>query len=108
MLQLLSLLATSVAVEPTATPSPSDTGTVDPNLVTPGPWGFAIVAIIAVAVIFLIWDMLRRIRRGRYRSEIREELDAEERAEQQGQAASRAAETDDEAVDPGEGAPPRA
>lgn len=107
MLQLLSLLATSIAATPTATPSPSDTGTVDPNLVTPGPWGFAVVALIAVAVVFLIWDMLRRIRRGRYRSEIREELDAEELAAQQADAAVRESETDDEDIDPKDGAPPR-
>lgn len=64
------------AVSATITPTPE----VDPDLVTPGVWGFAIIVFIAVAVILLIWDMLRRIRRGRVRAEIAEELDAEEAA----------------------------
>lgn len=79
-----------------ATPSPSDTGTVDPNLVTPGPWGFIAIAFIAVAVIALVWDMMRRIRRGRYRTQVQEELDAEEQA----QRASEATEVDDQDIDP--------
>ena len=61
----------------TPTPTPSQ---VDPNLVTPGPWGFVVIALVAVAAILLIWDMMRRIRRGRVRADIREELDAEEQA----------------------------
>ena len=67
-------LATFVAA---VTPSPVPT--VDPDLVTPGPVGFAAIAFIALAVVFLVWDMMRRIRRARIRSEINEELDAEER-----------------------------
>ncbi|REJ08186.1 hypothetical protein DY023_01310 [Microbacterium bovistercoris] len=62
------------------TPMPTPTSTVDPNLVTPGFVGFAIVVVLVVAVILLIWDMNRRIRRVRYREEVREELDAEEAA----------------------------
>ena len=57
---------------------PTPVSTVDPELVTPGPWGFAAIAFVALAVILLMWDMLRRVRRGRYRLEIREELDAEQ------------------------------
>lgn len=64
------------ATSPTPTPTP----TVDPNLVTPGPVGFAIVAVLVVVVVLLIGDMLRRIRRVRYREEVRAELDAEEAA----------------------------
>ena len=64
----------------TATPTP--TPTVDPNLVTPGPVGFVIVAVIVVFAALLIWDMQRRIRRVRYREEVRAELDAEEAAQQ--------------------------
>lgn len=48
------------------------------------------MVIILVAVILLILDMNRRIRRVRYREEVREELDAEEAA----LAADRATETD--------------
>ncbi|MFE6995471.1 hypothetical protein ACFVAE_05900 [Microbacterium sp. NPDC057659] len=62
------------------TPMPTPTSTVNPELVTPGFVGFAIVAVLVVAVILLIWDMNRRIRRVRYREEVREELDAEEAA----------------------------
>ncbi|MBB2974851.1 ribose/xylose/arabinose/galactoside ABC-type transport system permease subunit [Microbacterium endophyticum] len=66
------------AVLAAATPSPSST--LDPDLVTPGPWGFGVIAFVAIAVMLLVWDMLRRIRRARYRFEIGEDLDAEEAA----------------------------
>jgi len=68
----------ALAVVAASVPTPEST--VDPDLVTPGPWGFAAIAFIALAVILLVWDMLRRVRRGRYRAEIREELDAEQDA----------------------------
>ncbi len=57
-----------------ATPSPTPT-LIDPELVTPGPWGFFAITFVALAVIFLVWDMMRRIRRGRVRADIDEELD---------------------------------
>ena len=60
------------AADATSTPTPS---MVDPDLVTPGPWGFVIIALVGVAVILLVWDMMRRIRRGRVRADINEELD---------------------------------
>lgn len=63
-----------------AVPTPSPSPTVDPALVTPGPWGFVAVFGIAVAVFVLVWDMLRRIRRARYREQVNAELDAEEAA----------------------------
>lgn len=62
------------------TPMPTPSMTVDPNLVTPGFIGFAAVALLVVVVVLLIWDMNRRIRRVRYREEVREELDAEQAA----------------------------
>lgn len=65
------------------TPMPTPTMTVNPESVTPGFAGFAIVVLIAVVVILLIWDMNRRIRRVRYREEVREELDAEEAAREE-------------------------
>lgn len=91
-------------------PSPVPTPAVDPNLVTPGPWGFAVIVFLALAVILLIWDMLRRIRRGRVRADIAEELDAEERAAEadaadgaaSGGGASRSQDSDD-----GDAATPR-
>ncbi|WP_309066525.1 hypothetical protein [Microbacterium sp.] len=63
-----------------ATPMPTPSMTVDPESVTPGFAGFAIIVLLLVAVVLLIWDMNRRIRRVRYRAEVREELDAEEAA----------------------------
>jgi hypothetical protein len=74
----------------TDTPMPTPTMTVAPELVTPGFVGFAAVVVILIAVILLILDMNRRIRRVRYREEVREELDAEEAA----LAADRATEAD--------------
>lgn len=67
-IDILAVIAASV---------PTPQSTVDPELVTPGPWGFAAIALIAFAVIMLVWDMLRRVRRGRYRAEVREDLDAQ-------------------------------
>jgi hypothetical protein len=64
----------------TATPMPTPSMTVKPEAVTPGFIGFAVIVVIVIAVILLIWDMNRRIRRVRYRDEVREELDAEEAA----------------------------
>ncbi|SJN29074.1 hypothetical protein FM104_06345 [Microbacterium esteraromaticum] len=68
------------------TPMPTPSMTVHPDSVTPGFAGFAIVVLIVIAVILLIWDMNRRIRRVRYREEVREELDAEQAATEQSSA----------------------
>jgi hypothetical protein len=88
--------------EATPTPSPSPTD-VDPNAVTPGVAGFVLIALLALVVVFLVWDMMRRIRRGRYRAEVREELDAEQLAAEQADIAERKTEVDDQDVDPGRG-----
>lgn len=50
----------------------------DPNTVTPGVIGFIITFGIAAITVLLLIDMNRRIRRTRYRGEIRQQLDAEE------------------------------
>ena len=63
------------------TPMPTPSMTVAPEAVTPGFIGFAVIVVVVVAVILLIWDMNRRIRRVRYREEVREELDAEQAAQ---------------------------
>ena len=86
-------IAVILSAAPTPTPTPS---TVDPDIVTPGVVGFVVTAVIAIAVILLVWDMMRRIRRGRVRADIQEELDAEEQAAR----AIEATETDDESIDP--------
>ena len=50
---------------------------VDPNSVTPGVVGFGVTFVVAGAVLMLILDMVRRVRRVRYREEINAKLDAE-------------------------------
>lgn len=87
--------ALAALVHAAATPTPTPTQ-VDPELVTPGVWGFVITALVALAVVFLVWDMMRRIRRGRVRADIQDELDAEEQAAR----AVEATDADDQSVDP--------
>tara|TARA_B100000902_G_C27186240_1_gene851502 strand:+ start:128 stop:352 length:225 start_codon:yes stop_codon:yes gene_type:complete len=49
---------------------------VDPTSVTPGVIGFLVTFVLMVVVIFLVLDMVRRIRRVRYRREISDRLDS--------------------------------
>ncbi len=63
----------------TLVPSPSAT-VPNPDSVTPGPWGFIAIAAVGVATGLLVWDMTRRVRRVRYRAEVRAKFDAEELA----------------------------
>lgn len=51
---------------------------VDPILVTPGVVGFVVTFAVAMAALLLIIDMVRRVRRVRYREEIARKLDAEQ------------------------------
>ncbi len=67
---LIDLLA---AATPTPTPLDEDT-------VTPGWVGFVVIFALALVTVFLIIDMTRRVRRVRYREEVREKLAAEEAA----------------------------
>lgn len=66
----------SIAAALAATPSPSPSVVPDVD-VTPGVVGFIAIALVAIVTIVLVVDMTRRIRRTRYRSEIRERLEAE-------------------------------
>jgi TRAP-type C4-dicarboxylate transport system permease small subunit len=68
-----------------ATPSPSAPPpfTGDEDSITPTWVGFAFTFAIAAITLFLIIDMVRRVRRVRYRSEIRERLEEEAAGEQQ-------------------------
>ena len=50
---------------------------IDPNLVTPGVVGFFATFFIAGMTVLLIFDLVRRIRRSRYREEVGIMLDAE-------------------------------
>ena len=70
------------SVDPTPSPSPSGFGVYrgDEDLVTPGWVGFTITFLIAIVVVLLLVDMTRRVRRVRYREEIRAKI-AEERGE---------------------------
>jgi hypothetical protein len=66
-LHLLHVLATAApSPEPTLRPG------LDPNQVSPGPWGFFITFALAVVLILLVRDMTRRIRRVRYREQVGE------------------------------------
>ncbi|MFJ3385185.1 MULTISPECIES: hypothetical protein [unclassified Curtobacterium] len=67
----------TIAAVLAATPSPSPTSAVPDVDVTPGVVGFIAIALVAVVTILLVVDMTRRIRRTRYRAEIRERLEAE-------------------------------
>jgi hypothetical protein len=58
----------------------------DPNLVTPGVWGFVLTFVVMVVVVLLILDMVRRIRRVNYRAEVRAQLEAEARDAELGEA----------------------
>jgi hypothetical protein len=64
------------AMAATPTPDPN----FDPNSVTPQWIGFLATFLVAVATVLLIVDMTRRIRRVRYRDEIRANLEAERAA----------------------------
>jgi hypothetical protein len=61
-----------------ATPDPE----FDPNSVTPTWVGFLATFLVAAVTILLMFDMTRRVRRARYRGEIREKLEAERLAEE--------------------------
>lgn len=57
---------------------------VNPVMVTPGVIGFVATFGVGIASLLLILDMVRRVRRVRYREEIAAKLDAEEAAAKAG------------------------
>ena len=71
----------SASVRLLAQPSTPDAtlpaSTVPDVDVTPGVWGFVAIAFVAVATVLIIVDMTRRVRRTRYRGEVRERIQAE-------------------------------
>ncbi len=73
-------------LDPTPTPLPAFEG--DPNQVTPGVIGFAVTFLIAIVTVLLVIDMTRRVRRIRYRAEVREQLEAEAALESEGSSVS--------------------
>lgn len=62
------------------TASPTPTPAIDEALVTPGIWGFVLTIGVILAVVLLIIDMVRRIRRVTYRAQVQEQLAAEDAA----------------------------
>ena len=79
-----AVLRAGVWVTTNTTPTPSPTFgsyTGDEDLITPGWIGFAITFLVMAATILFVLDMTRRVRRTRYRGEIRERLEAEAAAE---------------------------
>ena len=61
-----------------STPSPSSTTAPEDTFYSPGTIGFLAVFGVTVGAIVLIFDMVRRVRRVRYRAEINAKLDAEQ------------------------------
>lgn len=67
---------------PIAVPVPTPTPGFDKDAVTPGIWGFVLTIGVILAVVVLIIDMVRRIRRVTYRAQVQEQLAAEDAAAQ--------------------------
>lgn len=76
VIALAAMLSTAVSTAVLSTPAPE----FDENSVTPGVLGFLITFGVAAAAVLLMVDMVRRIRRTRYREEIRAKLEAERQA----------------------------
>ena len=72
-----AMLAAHIQTVLAATPAPSPTPGFDQTTVTPGVAGFLITFGVAAVALLLALDMTRRIRRTRYREEIRAKLEAE-------------------------------
>jgi hypothetical protein len=73
-------LLLALATTPAPTPTPSLRPGLSQDQVTPGLLGFLLTAFIVVLTALLIVDMVRRIRRVRYRAQVEEERAAAEAA----------------------------
>ncbi|MCA4133551.1 hypothetical protein [Arthrobacter sp. M4] len=71
-------LILTLATTPSPVPSPSLRPGLSEDQVTPGTWGFIFTAFVVVLTSFLIVDMVRRIRRVRYRAQMEEARQAPE------------------------------
>lgn len=91
----------AVSVALANTPGPE----FDPNTVTPGPLGFLAIFVVAAGTILLGFDMVRRIRRTTYRSQIQSRLLAEVAAKEAAEAAASGADPD--AAPPASGPAPQ-
>lgn len=99
MHSLLIALATS----PAPAPSPSLRPGLSQDQVTPGLLGFLLTAFIVVLTALLIVDMVRRIRRVRYRAQVEEERAAAAEAAADGTGSPEAADRNPDR-EPGRGA----
>ena len=76
-------LLIALATTPAPTPTPSLRPGLSEDQVTPGLLGFLLTAFIVVLTALLIVDMVRRIRRVRYRAQVEEERAAAEDASEE-------------------------
>lgn len=79
-----TVLAALSALQALGSENPTPPPDFDPNSVTPTWVGFAITFLVAAATVVLIMDMVRRVRRTRYRGELRERLEEEARPGSEG------------------------
>ncbi|MDQ0634893.1 hypothetical protein QFZ40_002802 [Arthrobacter pascens] len=66
-------LLLSLATTPSPLPTPALRDGMSEDQITPGLWGFIMTAFFVLATTLLIVDMVRRIRRVRYRAQVEEE-----------------------------------
>jgi hypothetical protein len=66
-------LLLALATTPSPSPSPLLREGISEDQITPGLWGFIMTAFFVLATTLLIVDMVRRIRRVRYRAQVEEE-----------------------------------
>jgi len=69
-------LLLSLAATPSPLPTPGLREGISEDQITPGLWGFIMTAFFVLATTLLIVDMVRRIRRVRYRAQVEEERQA--------------------------------
>ncbi|MGM9474014.1 hypothetical protein ACS5PJ_18660 [Pseudarthrobacter sp. YS3] len=69
-------LLLSLATTPSPLPTPGLREGISEDQITPGLWGFIMTAFFVLATTLLIVDMVRRIRRVRYRAQVEEERQA--------------------------------
>ena len=77
----MTIFTSLVTVWADSTPTPLPAYEGDVNLITPGVVGFAVTFLIALATVFLLRDMTRRVRGVRYRGEVREQIAIEQAEE---------------------------
>ncbi|MCP8998993.1 hypothetical protein NFC73_04465 [Pseudarthrobacter sp. RMG13] len=69
-------LILALTTTPSPLPTPGLREGISEDQITPGLWGFIMTAFFVLATTLLIVDMVRRIRRVRYRAQVEEERQA--------------------------------